>query len=280
MPSINTAPAARMHSLHEHALKSPAAQKPDKPEASPRPATAAETETRETPDKTRAKGVLRLLEEGHFKGVAAVRLKMNFQAELEQKDAAAQTESARTAAAQLRTDMTAILEKTSGEIGEDSIGALEEVFKQFDQTISDSLTDEAAAPDIRATAADAIATLKEELVSVLGEGDASAPSDPSANEESQDASAGALGNPEVADATTGTPAASSPLLSGLLDQIDQLTAAFEDTASTTTKLSGIEGIIAPSGNGVAFEKFMEQYRAQFGAAADQNDQQPLVDDHA
>ena len=280
MPSINTAPAARMHSHHEHALKSPAAQKPDRPEAPPRPSTAAATETREAPDNTRAKGVLRLLGEGHFKGVADVRLRMNFHAELEQKDAAAQTESARTAATQLQTDMTAILEKTSGEIDEDSIGALEEVFNQFDQIISDSLTDEAGAPDIRATAVDAIATLKEELVRVLGESDASAPSDPSAIEESQDASAGALGNPEVTDATTGNPAASSSLLSGLFTEIDQLTTAFENTASTATQLSGIEGIIAPSGNGVAFEKFIEQYRAQFGAAADQNDQQPLVDDHA
>lgn len=280
MPSINTAPAARIHSHHEHVLKSPAAQKPEKPEAPSRPSAAAATETRETADKTRAKGVLSLLGEGHFKGVAAVRLRMNFHAELEQKDAIAQTESARTAATQLRTDMTAILEKTSGEIGEDSIGALEEVFNRFDKMIGDSLTDEAAASDIRATAADAITTLKEELVSVLGESDAPAPSDPSANEESQDASAGALGNPEVADATTGNPAAYSPLLSGLLTEIDKLTTAFENTASTATQLSGIEDIIAPSGNGVAFEKFMQQYRAQFGSAADQNGQQPLVDDHA
>ena len=280
MPSINTMPAARMHSHHEHALKSPAAKKPEKTEASPRPSTAAATETRETPDNTRAKGVLRLLEEGHFKGVAAVRLQMNFQAELEQKDAAAQTESARTAATQLQMDMTAILEKTSGEIDEDPIGALEAVFNRFDQMISNSLADESAASDIRATAADAIATLKKELVSLLGEGDASAPSDSSAIEQSQDASAGALGNPEMTDATTTAPAASSPLLSGLLDEIDQLTAAFENTASTATQLSGIQGIIAPSGNGVAFEKFVEQYRAQFEAAADQNDQQPLVDDLA
>ena len=86
MPLINTAPTARMHSHHEHVLKSPAAQKPEKPEAPSRPSTAAVTETRETPDKTRAKGVLRLLGEDHFKGVAAVRLRMNFQAELEQKD--------------------------------------------------------------------------------------------------------------------------------------------------------------------------------------------------
>jgi hypothetical protein len=277
-----------MHSHNQHALKSPAAQKPEKPEVSPRPATAAAaaaaaaaaTETREAPVKTRAKGVLRLLGEGHFKGVAAIRLQMNFHTELEQRDAAGQTESARTAATQLQTDMTAILKSTSGEIGEDSIGALEEVFNRFDKMISDSLIDEAAASDIRATAADAIATLKEELVSILGESDGSAPSDPSANEESQDASAGALANPEVADATTGNPAAYSPLLSGLLTEIDKLTTAFENTASTATQLSGIEGIIAPSGNGVAFEKFMEQYRSQLGAAADQNDQQPLVDDHA
>ena len=255
MPSINTAPAARMHSHHEHALKSPAAQKPDRPEAPPRPSTAAATETREAPDNTRAKGVLRLLGEGHFKGVADVRLRMNFHAELEQKDAAAQTESARTAATQLQTDMTAILEKTSGEIDEDSIGALEEVFNQFDQIISDSLTDEAGAPDIRATAVDAIATLKEELVRVLGGSDASAPSDPSAIEESQDASAGALGNPGVTDATTSTPAASSSLLSGLFREIDQLTTAFENAAGTATQLSGIEGSIAPSGTGVALERF-------------------------
>jgi hypothetical protein len=261
-------------------LKSPAAQKPEKPEAPSRPSATAATETRETPDKTHAKGVLRLLGEGHFKGVAAVRLQMNFHAELEQKDAIAQTESARTAAIQLQTGMTAILEKTRDEIGEDSIGTLEEVFNQFDQVIGDSLTNEAAASDIHATAVDAIATLKNKLGNLFDEGDTSAPSTPSVIDATQDASVGALGNPEVTDATTSAPAASSPWLSGLLDEIDQLTTAFESRASAATQLSGIEGIIAPSGNGVAFEKFVEQYRAQFGSAADQNDQQPLVDDHA
>ena len=279
MPSINTAPAARMHSHHEHVLKSPAAQKPEKPEAPSRPSTAAATETRETPDKTRAKGVLRLFGEDHFKGVAAVRLRMNFHAELEQKDAIAQTESARTAATQLQTGMTAILEKTREEIGENSIGTLEEVFKQFDQVIGDSLGDEAAASDIHATAVGAIATLKKELVGLFDEGDTSAPSTPSVIDATQDASVGAA-RVKVTDATTSAPAASSPWLPGLLDEVDQLTTAFENTTSTATQLSGIEGIIAPSGNGVAFEKFVEQYRAQFGPAADQNDQQPLVDDHA
>jgi hypothetical protein len=280
MPLINTAPTARKHSHHEHVLKSPAAQKPEKPEAPSRPSTAAVTETRETPDKTRAKGVLRLLGEDHFKGVAAVRLRMNFQAELEQKDAIAQTESARTAATQLQGGMAATLANTTDELDEALVGPLKAIFNQFDQVVSDSLADEAATSDIRAAAVDAIATLKKELVSLFDEGDTSTPSNPSVIDQTQDASVGTRGNPEVTDATTSAPAASSPLLSSLLDEIDQLTTAFENTASTATQLSGIEGIIAPSGNGVAFEKFVEQYRAQFGSAADQNDQQPLVDGHA
>ena len=278
MHSINSAPAARMHSHHEHALKSPPAQKPGKPQDSPRPSASAEAESREAPDKTRAKGVLRLLEEGHFdKGVAAIRLRMNFHAELLGKDADAQTESVRTAATQLQTDMSAIAGKLDGALGK----PVEELFIQFDQAISASLNNEAAAgPDIDAAVVDALEALKQGLTGGLDEGDAPGPSIPSAISETEAVSTGALGGSEVTDDTPSDPIIPQPIVQDLVDELDQLAVTYKETANSMTPLSSIEGIMAPAGNGVAFEKFIEQYRAQFGSSVDQNDPSPLIDDHA
>jgi len=280
MPSINTSPTAGMHSHHGHALKSPPAQKLETSEASPRPSTAPATEIRES-HSPREKGVLRLLEEGHFSGVAAIRLRINFHADLQEKDAAAQTEATRSAATQLRTDMAAVLAKIGDELDASLVEPVEEMFSQFDQAVSNSLDDEAAAgSDIHATVANALATLREGLANLLGEDESLTPPDSSVIGETEDVITNALGEAGTTDETTSDPTTPQPIGPRILDDIDQLTSAFEETASSVTQLSSIEGITPPSGNGVAFEKFIEQYRAQFASGVDQDAELPRVDEQA
>lgn len=271
-----------MHAHHEHALKSPPAQKSEKSEDSPRLSALPATESRETPDKTRAKGVLRLIEEGHFSnGVAAIRLRMNFHAELQEKDADAQAESARTAATQLQTDMSAALAEAADELDETLVKPVGELFIQFDQAISNSLNNEAAAgPDINAAVVDALETLRQGLTGGLDDGDAPAPSNPNAIDETGAASTGALGDAEATDDASSGPIAPQSIIEDLLYDIDQLAETYKESADSITQLSSIEGIMAPAGNGVAFEKFIEQYQAQFGSSDDQNDPSPLIDAHA
>ena len=276
MPSINAASTVRIHTQHEHALKSHAGHKAERPHTSPRPASETATEMRETPDKSRARGVLRLLEEGHFKGVAAVRLRMNFHAELAQKGDAAQTGAARNAAIALQSGMTGILDGAKDQLGEQAAA----VFSRFEQTVANSLGNEATASDIRATAAAAIETLKSDLASLFEPGDVSATQDASTPVGTGDAPAGVTREMEQPGDATGAAASASSLLQRLLDDIDLLAATFAETAGSATQLAGIEDIIAPSGNGVAFEKFVEQYQAQFGSGVDQSDELPLIDDHA
>jgi hypothetical protein len=279
MHSINSAPTAKMHSHHEHALKSPPAQKPGKSEESPRPSASPATESREAPEKTRAKGVLRLIEEGHFSnGVAAIRLRTNFRAELLEKDADAQTESVRTAAMKLQNAMSATLAETADEPLAEPVKAL---FEEFDQTISDSLNNEAAAgPDINAAVLDALATLRQGLAALPDDGDAPVQSVPSAIGETETAPTAALEGSEVTDDTPSDPIAPQPFVQSLLVEIDQLAETFQNSADSMAQLSSIEGIMAPAGNGVAFEKFIEQYQAQFGSSDGQNDPSSLIDDHA
>jgi hypothetical protein len=176
--------------------------------------------------------------------------------------------------------MAATLANFKDELGEALIGPVDAIFSQFDQAIGESLDDEADAQDIRATTEQAVATLRDELVRLLDEGNTSAPSDSSAVGETGDASVGALTNAGVSDDTTSDPIASPPLVLRLLDEIDQLTASFEATASSAIQLSSLEGIAAPSGNGKAFEKFIEQYHEKFGSTVDQNAELPLIDEHA
>ena len=79
---------------------------------------------------------------------------------------------------------------------------------------------------------------------------------------------------------TNDPITPQPIVPRILDDLDQLTVAFETTVSSVPQLSSIEGITPPSGNGVAFEKFIEQYRAQFASGVDQDAELPRVDEQA
>ena len=281
MPSINTAPTARMQFQHGPAFKSPPAQKPEKAEDSPRPSSAPAPETRETSDPTRAKGVLRLLAEGHFNGngVAAIRLRMNFHAELQEMDAAAQTQSTLAAAKTLHADMAETLAETGKELNETLVEPVNTLFSQFDQAVGDSLNDEAAAgSEIHTAVTDALSDLRKGLADLVEAGDAPAPSDSSVTGETAGATANAPVAVEETGDTTADATTPQPIVSRLIDEVDHLTLAFENAVSSISQLSSIEDIEPPNGNGVAFEKFVEQYRAQFASGVDQSDELPGVDE--
>ena len=279
MPSINTALPVKMYSHHEPALKKAAAQKPEKPESPPRPSSAPAPEAREKPDAPRAKGVLRLLgEEGHFNQIARLRLSMKFHTELQEIDAAAQTESTLAAAKQLRVDMATTLAETGAGLDESLVEPVNALFGQFDQVVGVSFDDGAAAgSDLQSKVTDALANLRNGLADLLETGDAPTPSDSSANGEVPGV-VNVPGDVEAAGETTGDAIAPRPIVQLLIDDVDQLTAAFEKAVSSVSLLSGIEDIDSPRGNGVAFEKFMEQYQAQFASSVDQSGESPRVDE--
>ena len=191
-------------------------------------------------------GVVRLLEEGHFKGVADVRLRINFFEELEAGNAAAA--ALPEGAAALVSDVGAALDALaqSGEVDADGAALVEEAKATFSSAVQgavDAFTADPAADsaDVLGAFQDAFGSLLESLASLEG---------------------------------TTEEGTESPLLSYVQD----LHTAFEKDFSglQPSLVDTLPPLSSPQGNGGAYEKFLAMYQSLAGAA-DSTEGSPPID---
>lgn len=93
----------------------------------------------------RAKGVLSLLEAGHFKGVAAVRLQINFFDELTARAATRAADAAQTGANDLVDSLSAVAKSELSSFADtpEKQAALDDLLKQFGDTVQSAVGDSA-----------------------------------------------------------------------------------------------------------------------------------------
>jgi len=208
-----------------------------------------------TGDKT--PGVIRLLEAGHFKGVADVRLRINFHDQLAAAATAAAKPVAVEAAGGLAETIGDKLDELAAALalGEDDLAELADLKAAFAQSASEA-TDAFAADGLAGEAltdqlTEAFETLTGSLEALLIA--------PAAEPE-------AVANPEF-----GVPAADvadpipdgETLLADLAETFGVALAAVIDGLSTDSFLPELS---PPTGNGVAYEKFLAQYTQLLGSA--------------
>ena len=287
------------------AQRAPAARRsetgPPDPTKVDRPTTAAGEEPRNaTPgvqDAAKGPGVLRLIEEGHFKGVADVRLRINFFDELSSRANTASIpvveEQSRALVAVVQGQADKLINTLA--VDEEARDAIAEAVEGFDIAIEAFVGEAVAGGDInRDDLAAGIESIFDELVDRLGEllAPPTIETEPTPYAELPDVAAGGEPGPvaqvardyvevlpdlidEVQDEPEIEPSDTLP------DQMDtpqvdyeeaiaSLRAAFEDALSAL--LSSVDAATqlpdpsAPAGNGVAYEKFLAIYDELRGAA--------------
>ena len=194
---------------------------PEEPEAE----ETAEV-TGQEPGSEEQKGVIRLLQEGHFKGVADVRLRINFHDELVGIKAA-QTQAV-----------------TQEKVG----GVLESVGGVVDSFLAENeLTEEEAAGVLEA---------KESFVQAVNGAD-----EPVSAVEN----AFAAFLEVLAGLVPPQPAESGPDWEGFIENLQSgFWGAMEDLTNALSAVSTLPPLAEPSGNGVAYEKFLAIYNELWG----------------
>jgi len=237
-----------------------------------------------------SKGVLRLLQEGHFRGVADVRLRINFHEEL----TAAQSQAIKSGAAEplatlpesVSSWMDGLLE--SGELAEDVASGVAELQEAFNARANElagqflrgaGLVESDLISGLRAS----FDVLVESLRSLLGGGQ-TGPQEPV--DQMVPVGDGELGvvaaetGGETGAAEDETSPSSATLNPGesLDELIDLFNTALEQLSSALTTTRLLPPLSEPNGNGVAYEKFLAIYNelhgGQQGGDADQ-DEEPL-----
>jgi len=233
-------------------------------------ASAQVTEKSESEEKTR--GVIRLLQAGHFKGVADVRLRINFHEELQ----ALENQNLKSTAASGFDDLNQTIQdqiaalKDSGELNDEQMAALDGFLEDLQagqaeflaadggslQELMDGwkakLDDLMALLDPPASAAEPqIEPLVQEVVppeEPTGEPPANAV-------EPQESPAEAL----LTESLPEEPSPLQQLVQGFQESIQQ---ALDDLSSDLAGTSALPPISEPSGNGKAFAKFMAIYESK------------------
>jgi len=231
----------------------------------------------------RAEGVLRLLQEGHFRGVADVRLRINFHEEL----AAIQHEAAKNVAPDKLQNMSdavngqldALIE--SGDLTEEQQATVNELRQTFLDAMQ-QLTDEfLAAEGLQSDALasglqDAFDALLESLSSLL------LPDEPPAEpvdeqpdveppvDEGADGSPDAPSDGSPEQTSSEAPTEPAPDAFDAEAYLGELSASFNaalaDLVETLQTTDVLPELSPPNGNGVAYAKFLAIYRELWGLA--------------
>jgi hypothetical protein len=212
-------------------------------------------------------GVLRLLAEGHFKGVADVRLRINFHEEplaahlVATRPAVAENVAAfgEEVAAQLR-ELGAADSLTGEQSAE--VAGLQDEFSVSVCTLLDAFV--SGGDQDSGTFISAVRFIFDSLVaslqSALEPAPAAAPSDPVEATEPGDADAPAIGEPTADGGQT------DDLLS-LLDGIVRTGETLFDSLTVTLGVAAsLPELLEPTGNGAAYAKFLAIYNELYGLA--------------
>ena len=207
----------------------------DKPPEEPpdqQPLSAEVTDvTGDEPTGEEEKGVIRLLMEGHFKGVSDVRLRINFNDEIAEIEAAQmQTVSGQK--------MGGVLESVGGVVGsfladneltEEEVAGVSEAKENFLQAVN-------GADDPAGAVADAFATFLELIQGLV-------PPPP--------------------------PPESGPDWDGFIDNLQSsFSGAMDDLTTAVSAVSVLPPLSEPNGNGVAYDKFLAIYNEMRGIVPD------------
>ncbi len=260
------------------ALKHPKPAKEETPAETTVSATAPETESEE-----KLPGVLRLLQEGHFKGVADVRLRISHFEAIQ----AMESQHLQTAAAGGFESLNQSVEgqvaalKESGLLSKDQTLALDAFLKSLQDAQSESLNGGGlsvqeliesfqAKLDNLMGLLDPPAAVPEEPVPELAEPQAAPDEIPAAGVEGQQTPAEEpVAEPVEAAPAEPQPVEANPLQQLVLDFQASVQQALDDLQSGLTGTSVLPPISEPSGNGKAYAKFLAIYESmQAGAAVE------------
>ncbi|MDH3583572.1 MAG: hypothetical protein OER86_05090 [Phycisphaerae bacterium] len=246
---------------------------PTKPaEAEPVSADVVET----SPEPQAGGGPLRLLAEGHFKGVADVRLRINFAEQIDARQAALVAE---TAGEQVGSIASAVDQGVQSlldgeELADEQRTAIDDAGTGFNDTLSgigeslgevgSTATSDLAAP-LEAAFDQLVIDLRAALEPVEAEADVSlaATDESEVAEASEETSSPTGESPAVGDAVeTGSDLAeveaADDLLAGLIDVFKTALADLQEAVAATSYLPPIS---KPSGQGAAYAKFLAIYEA-------------------
>ena len=186
-----------------------------------------------------ARGVLRNLEAGHFRGVADLRLRINFADQI----LAAELDAASRAASQAAPDFAAAANVAidgflgaAGELTEDQQAAVEQARNTFATALSDATEAGLSSDDLVAALSGSV----EQFIATLNSIFAPPPTDPL---------------PE------GTDALGLAFVDELAEALGIALGEFESSSGTTSTLPPLS---SPSGNGVAYAKFLSEYYELYG----------------
>lgn len=277
---VGTHPAVSHHAMK----KSKPADDPSSPE------TTAAQAPEETEPQEKTRGVIRNLMDGHFKGVADVRLRINFFEEVQALEMQHLKSTAATSFdgfdQTVRAEIDALID--SGELTDDQVAALETFWTNLQAAKT------AFADDPNATAQSLIQSLQSELDALINTL-TSAPATPAA-ELQTDPPAELQAQPlEQTEPPTpdGTQPADPAQVSLMAeeptavepDPLQLLVEAFrasvqqaiDDLESELTGSSALPPISEPSGNGTAFAKFMEIYEGMLNGTATEVEEPVALD---
>ncbi|MFO7957140.1 MAG: hypothetical protein R6X33_08550 [Candidatus Brocadiia bacterium] len=246
-------PPPREGAIDELTGEEEAASRPETVEAlrpASEPEQADQQEEQEAEDG-RARGVLRLLREGHFKGVADVRLRINFHEELEAARTTQVGQAADAAVQQLTEEVTAAVDAADDDeaLSEGTVEAVR------------GLVDDFAAEAARATAdsagdRDAFLTGLQDAFGRLTEGVAALATEP----------------PEAPDGEDALqPTSLQNFIEGLESMFARVLDGFEEDAPEG---KGLPPLSPPHGNGTAYERFLAIYNSLRGVQVDEADPPP------
>ena len=221
---------------------------------------------------SRQKGVIGLLQDGHFKGVAAVRLSINFHNELSALRQEEVQTRAGEAVASLDENMTQALEAIPEGSGEERVNAINTAQQEFSASVQSILQEFQSAGIAHEGFMVGLETAYEELAgkvkSVLsGASPVSDEPDMGGVEvDAEPASAESMvtAAPEnVLEQDAGIPGPAGSMEPGALEYLANLEKVFNDAVSgmqtDLPTLVSTPEFLPPNGNGGAFEKFIDLY---------------------
>lgn len=203
-----------------------------------------------------AGGALRNLEAGHFRGVADLRLRINFADQILAVEIEAASRAASDASADFVADANVAIEEFVVAVGELTKGqqvAVAEARDVFAAALSGATEAGLSSDDLIA----AVSVSIEQFITTLNSIFAPPPIDPPADGTDVPDVVEATGEVEGTDVEPGVTA----IVDELAEALSIALGAFESSGGTTTMLPPLS---SPSGNGVAYAKFLSDYNELYG----------------
>jgi hypothetical protein len=245
-----------------------------KGEVNPNSATASATnDSEKSSDKTR--GVIRLLQEGHFKGVADVRLRINFHEELTGRENA----QLKAVADARIEDVNAALETAIDSLVENETLTSEQIeapMEEFSQSVVQAkeeftASDSPSKEDLASALHSAFETLTASIHEILYPTNEDIPTLSDETNAPQTSPESIIPDELPEEPTTQDPSNTAT------DWLENLTAAFtsalDKLMSSFAEIQVLPDVSEPTGNGVAYQKFLAIYNELRGVETPQPDSQ-------